>query len=130
MKKFLLILVFSVAFQFNYANNSNDPLLNKAKELSLNKNYSEAILVYNQYLSKTDSKNLKNVYVEIANCYYKMDNRTVAVDYIKKAITHYGFSEEDFIYNDTLDTELSKYALSVVYDDLDNLHNKYTASLN
>ncbi|VXB94915.1 conserved exported hypothetical protein [Flavobacterium sp. 9AF] len=130
MKKFLLILFFSIAtFQFNFANN-NDPLLIKAKELSLNKNYTEAIAIYNQYLSKTDSKNLKNVYVEIANCYFKLNNKTVAVDNIKKAITNYGFSEEDFIYNENLDSELSKYALAVVYEDLDSLQKKYIASLN
>ena len=40
MKKIVLILLFSLACQLNYAN-SNDPLLNKAKELSLKENYSE-----------------------------------------------------------------------------------------
>ncbi|MBF03289.1 MAG: hypothetical protein CMP76_08335 [Flavobacterium sp.] len=129
MKKIVLILLFSLACQLNYAN-SNDPLLNKAKELSSKENYSEAISVYNQYLSKTEDKNLKNVYVDIANCYYKLNDKDEAVNYIKKAITNYGFSEEDFIYNETLDTELSKYALAIVYDDLDTLHNKYIASLN
>jgi len=129
MKKVLLILFFSLAFQFSFAN-SNDPLLNKAKELSSNKNYSEAIKVYKEYLSKTENKNLKNVYVEVANCYFKLDDRIAAVNYIKIAITNYGFSDEDFIYNETLDSELSKYALAIVYDDLDALQNKYIASLN
>ncbi|WP_445456887.1 hypothetical protein [Flavobacterium sp. HNIBRBA15423] len=129
MKKVLLILFLSLAFQFNFAN-SNDPLLNKAKELSSNENYSEAIKVYKEYLSKTENKNLKNVYVEVANCYFKLNDRIAAVNYIKIAITNYGFSDEDFIYNETLDSELSKYALAIVYDDLDALQDKYIASLN
>ena len=129
MKKVLLILFFSLAFQFNFAN-SNDPLLDKAKELSSNENYSEAIKVYKEYLSKTENKNLKNVYVEVANCYFKLNDRIAAVNYIKIAITNYGFSDEDFIYNETLDSELSKYALAIVYDDLDALQDKYIASLN
>ncbi len=129
MKKVLLILFFSLAFQFNFAN-SNDPLLDKAKELSFNENYSEAIKVYKEYLSKTENKNLKNVYVEVANCYFKLNDRIAAVNYIKIAITNYGFSDEDFIYNETLDSELSKYALAIVYDDLDALQDKYIASLN
>lgn len=105
MKKVLLILFFSLAFQFNFAN-SNDPLLDKAKELSSNENYSEAIKVYKEYLSKTENKNLKNVYVEVANCYFKLNDRIAAVNHIKIAITNYGFSDEDFIYNETLDSEL------------------------
>ena len=129
MKKVVLVLIFTLAFQFNFAN-SNDPILVKAKELSLNKNYTEAIKVYNDYLKKTDSKNLKNIYVEIANCYFKLNDKVAAINYIKVAITSYGFSEEDFIYNENLDKELSKYALAIVYDDLDMLHDKYIASLN
>jgi thioredoxin-like negative regulator of GroEL len=129
MKKVLLILFFSLAFQSNFAN-SNDSLLDKAKELSSNENYSEAIKVYKEYLSKTENKNLKNVYVEVANCYFKLNDRIAAVNYIKIAITNYGFSDEDFIYNETLDSELSKYALAIVYDDLDALQDKYIASLN
>lgn len=129
MKKVVLILFFALAFQFTFAN-SNDPILDKAKEFSLNKNYSEAIKAYNEYLTKTNSKNLKNVYVEIANCYYKLNDKVAAVNFIKGAITNYGFSEEDFIYNENLDRELSQYALAIVYDELDSLHDKYIATLN
>lgn len=129
MKKVVLVLFFALAFQFNFAN-SNDPILDKAKQFCLNKNYAEAIKAYNDYLDKTDSKNLKNVYVKIANCYFKINDKVAAVNYIKEAITNYGFSEEDFIYNEDLDRELSQYALAVVYDDLDTLHDKYIASLN
>lgn len=129
MKKVVLVLFFALAFQFNFAN-FNDPILDKAKTFSLNKNYTEAIKAYNEYLSVTESKNLKNIYVEIANCYFKLNDRVAAVNYIKEAITNYGFSEEDFIYNENLDRELSQYVLAVVYDDFDSLHNKYIATLN
>lgn len=129
MKKVVLILIFSFAFHFNFAN-TNDPLLSQAKELSLSKNYTEAIKTYKKYLNATKNTNLKNVYVEIANCYFKLDDKLAAVSYIKDAIMSYGFSEQDFIYNDVIDSELSKHALSVVYDDLDVLHNKYVATLN
>lgn len=129
MKKILLILIFTFAFHFNFAN-TNDPLLSQAKELSSNKNYTEAIKTYKKYLSSTKNNNLKNVYVEIANCYFKLNDKVTAINYIKDAITSYGFSEQDFIYNEAIDAELSKEALSAVYDDLDKLHNKYVASLN
>lgn len=129
MKKVVLILIFSFVFTFNFAN-TNDPLLSQAKEFSSNKNYTEAIKTYKKYLSSTKNNNLKNVYVEMANCYFKLNDKSTAVNYIKEAITSYGFSEQDFIYNELIDSELSKHALSVVYDDLDKLHSKYVASLN
>ena len=129
MKKTVLILIFSFAFTFNFAN-TKDPLLSQAKELSSNKNYKEAIKTYKKYLDTTKDNNLKNIYVEMANCYFKLEDKVSAVNYIKDAITNYGFSEQDFIYNEVIDTELSKEALAAVYDDLDQLHNKYVASLN
>ena len=129
MKKISLILVLLFAFQTNFAK-TEDPLLVKAKEYSTSKNYEDAIKTYNMYLKSTKEVALKNVYVEIANCYFKLDKKQDAVKYIKEAITVHGFSEQDFIYNDVLDLELSKYALSVVYDELDNLNQKYNESLN
>ena len=129
MKKTVLILIFSFAFTFNFPN-TKDPLLSQAKELSSNKNYKEAIKTYKKYLDTTKDNNLKNIYVEMANCYFKLEDKVSAVNYIKDAITNYGFSEQDFIYNEVIDTELSKEALAAVYDDLDQLHNKYVASLN
>lgn len=128
MKKIMLIVILSFAFHFNFAN-TNDPLLSQAKELSLNKKYTEAITIYKKYLNSTKDTNLKNVYVEIANCYFKLNDKVTAVNYIKDAITNYGFSEQDFIYNEVVDAELSKHALSVVYDDLDKLHKEYVATL-
>jgi tetratricopeptide (TPR) repeat protein len=124
MKKISLIVVFLFAFQMNFAN-VEDPLLIKAKEYSISENYKEAIKTYNKYLNSTKEVALKNVYVEMANCYFKLEKKEAAVEYIKKAITVYGFSEHDFIYNDVLDAELSKYALSVIYDELDDLSKKY-----
>lgn len=123
MKKITLILVLLFAFQVNFAK-TEDPLLVKAKEYSSSKNYEEAIKTYNIYLKSTKEVELKDVYVEIANCYFKLEKKQEAVKYIKEAITSYGFSEQDFIYNDVLDLELSKYVLSVVYDELDNLKGK------
>lgn len=129
MKKNMLILVFLFVFQVDYANTS-DPLLSQAKEYSLNENYSDAIKMYKEYLNNTDDLELKNVYIEMANCFFKIDDKDSAIKYIKKAITKYGFNEEDFIYNNVLDSKLSKYALSVFYDDLDSLYQKYNATLN
>ena len=129
MKKTVLIIIFSFAFTFNFAN-TKDPLLSQAKELSSNKNYTEAIKTYKKYLDTTKDSNLKNIYVEIANCYFKLEDKVTAINYIKEAITSYGFTEQDFIYNEVIDRELSKEALATVYDDLDRLHNKYIASLN
>ena len=128
MKKVILTLVFLMVAQINFAS-VEDSLLVKARAYSTNADYTLAVKSYKEYLNHTTEKKLKNVYVELANCYYKLDDKKNAVNTLKDAITKYGFNEQDFIYNQVIDREFSDYALSIVYDDLDKLHNKYLATL-
>lgn len=128
MKKVILTLVFLMVAQVNFAN-FEDVLLVKARVHNANADYALAVKSYKAYLENTVDTNLKNVYVELANCYYKLNDNKNAVKTLKNAITKYGFNEQDFIYNKVIDREFSDYALSVVYDDLDKLQNKYLATL-
>jgi tetratricopeptide (TPR) repeat protein len=107
-----------------------DSILTKARALTEKKNYTEAIKTYENYIKLSKGENLKDVYIEIANCHFYQNNKEAAVNYIKDAITKYGFTEEDFIYSSILDEKLSSYALSVVYDDYFKLRKKYLATLN
>lgn len=126
MKKITLIMLAVFFCQFTLANET-DSILSKARNFVLDKNYTEAIKMYKVYIGKNDVKDIKDVYVELANCYFKSNDKKSAVKYIKEAITKQGFTEEDFIYNDKLDAELSKYALSIIYDDLEKLQKQYVS---
>ncbi|SRR5690606_27946033 len=129
MKKIILTLVFVMVAQLNFAS-INDSILSQARKQFEQENYAEAIRSYRQFIKTADSQDLKDVYVELANAYYKNNDKKNAVSTIKEAITKFGFTESDFIYNQTILPKLSDYALSVLYDDLGSLHKKYLATLN
>lgn len=129
MKKTVLTFVILFVAQLGFAGEL-DSILTKARALTEKKNYTEAIKTYENYIKLSKGENLKDVYIEIANCHFYQNNKEAAVNYIKDAITKYGFTEEDFIYSSILDEKLSSYALSVVYDDYFKLRKKYLATLN
>jgi tetratricopeptide (TPR) repeat protein len=129
MKKIICSLVILFISQLTFANEL-DTILTKARSLTEKKNYTEAIKEYENYIKLSKGENLKDVYIEVANCYFYQNKKETAVNYIKDAISKYGFTEEDFIYSSILDEKLSSYALSVVYDDYFKLRKKYLATLN
>ena len=129
MKKTVLTFVVLFVAQLCFSGQL-DSILNKARVLTEKKNYSEAIREYENYIKLSKGENLKDVYIEVANCYFYQNKKETAVNYIKDAISKYGFTEEDFIYSSILDEKLSSYALSVVYDDYFKLRKKYLATLN
>ena len=129
MKKIICSFVILFISQLTFANEL-DSILTKARSLTEKKNYTEAIKEYENYIKVSKGENLKDVYIEVANCYFYQNKKETAVNYIKDAISKYGFTEEDFIYSSILDEKLSSYALSVVYDDYFKLRKKYLATLN
>lgn len=129
MKKIICSFVILFISQLTFANEL-DSILTKARSLTEKKNYTEAIKEYENYIKLSKGENLKDVYIEVANCYFYQNKKVTAVNYIKDAISKYGFTEEDFIYSSILDEKLSSYALSVVYDDYFKLRKKYLATLN
>ena len=129
MKKIVLTFVFLIISQFNFAN-TQDSLLMQARKHSADKEYALAIKDYKNYLKSSDLKSSGNVCLEIANCYFKSNDKNNAIKYLRKSITKYGLTEEIFIYSVVLDADFSKYALSIVYDDLEKMQKKYITSLN
>ena len=95
MKKITLILLAVFFCQITLANET-DSILSKARNLVHDKNYTEAIKVYKSYIEKNYENEIKDVYVELANCYFNSNDKKSAIKYIKEAITKQGFTEEDF----------------------------------
>ena len=129
MKRIIYTFVILFITQLNFANDSGN-LLSKARAYQKAKNYTEAIKSYETYIKISGSEDLKEVYVELANACFLQGNKAEAVNHIKTAITKYGFNEDEFIYSSTLNEGLSKYALSVVYDEYFTLRKQYLAALN
>ena len=69
MKKTVLTFVVLFVAQLGFSGEL-DSILNKARVLTEKKNYSEAIREYENYIKLSKGENLKDVYIEVANCYF------------------------------------------------------------
>lgn len=76
--------------QFNFAI-VNDSILSQARRYFDEGNYTEAIKTYKQFIKSNPDSNLKEVYIELANTYYKNNDKKNAVNSVKTAIVEYGF---------------------------------------
>lgn len=102
-----------------------DLLLKEARQFALDKDYNAAIQSYKAYVKIAKNDDLKDVYFEFANCYYKNNDSKMAVKTLKKSIKRYGLTEEDLIYNKVLDSKLSDITIAELYNDFTRLRNKY-----
>ncbi len=102
-----------------------DLLLKEARQFAIDKDYNAAIKSYKEYVKIAKKDDLKEVYFEFANCYYKNNDTKMAVKTLKKSIKRYGLTEEDLIYNKVLDSNLSDITIAELYNDFSRLRNRY-----
>lgn len=131
MKKIILIFVLSFSFQFGFSND-RDNVLNRAREYSESKNYNQAIKEYVAYLKmfKNESVNLKDVYFEIANCYFLKNNNYMAFKVLKENISRYGVTKEDMETSTVLDKKLFEVAWSNIFNEYTDLRKQFVKRLN
>lgn len=124
MKKIILLLVTLFVGQITFSQDK-ELLLKDARQFALVKDYDAAIKSYKAYIKLAKKDDLKDVYFEFANCYYKNDNTKMAVKTLKTSIKRYGLTEEDLIYNQVIDSKLSDITIAELYNDFSRLRNKY-----
>lgn len=124
MKKIIFLFVVLFVSQITFAKDK-DLLLKEARQFALDKKYNAAIESYKMYVKLAKKEDLKEVYFEFANCYYKNDNTKMAVKTIKTSIKRYGLTEEDLIYSKVLDAKLSDITIAELYNDFSRLRNRY-----
>ncbi len=124
MKKIIFLFVMLFVGQVTFAKDK-DLLLKEARQFTLDKEYNAAIQSYKAYVKIAKNDNLKEVYFEFANCYYKNNETKMAVKTLKKSIKKYGLTEEDLIYNNVIDPKLSDITIAELYNDFTRLRNKY-----
>lgn len=125
MKKFVVLFMLVCLSQISFANDKDKSLFAKAKELIKTENFSEAIPLLKLYAKDLDEKALKEVYLELANAYYGMNNKSETLKNLKLAITKAGLTEQDFIYTDVLNAEVSNFVWQYFYDTYDDLRKEY-----
>ena len=131
MKKIILLIILSVSFQFGFSND-RDEVLNRARELKESKNYNQAIKEYVSYvkLFKNEAVNLKDIYYEIANCYFLNKNNFMAFKVIKESISRYGATKEDLETSTILDKKLFEVAWADIYPEYTTLRKQFIKRLN
>lgn len=131
MKKVILILLLSLSFQFGFSND-RDEVLNRARELKESKNYSQAIKEYVSYIKmfKKEAVNLKDVYYEVANCYFLNKNNFMAFKVIKETISRYGATKENLETSTVLDKKLFEVAWADIFPEYTELRKQFVKKLN
>lgn len=124
MKKIILLFVMLFVGQITVAKDK-DLLLKEARQFTLDKDYNAAIKSYKDYVKLAKNDDLKQVYFEFANCYYKNNDTKMAVKTLKTSIKKYGLTEDDLIYSQILDSKLSDITIAELYNDFDRLKNRY-----
>lgn len=124
MKKIIFLFVLLFVGQITFAKDK-DLLLKEARQFALDKDYDAAINSYKAYVKVAKNEDLKDVYFEYANCYYKNNDTKMAVKTLKTSIKRYGLTEEDLIYSQILDANLSDITIAELYNDFSRLRNRY-----
>jgi tetratricopeptide (TPR) repeat protein len=131
MAKVILILLLSLSFQYGFSND-RDEVLNRARELKESKNYSQAIKEYVSYIKmfKKEAVNLKDVYYEVANCYFLNKNNFMAFKVIKETISRYGATKENLETSTVLDKKLFEVAWADIFPEYTELRKQFVKKLN
>lgn len=127
MKKTTLLLIAFLFFQISFSANDRDEVLTKARTYSENKDYGNAIKTYIKYirLFNNEAVNLKDVYYEVANCYFLHGKKDMAVKVIRESIYRYGATKEDLESSTVLNKETYQVVWSDIYPDYNFLRKKY-----
>ena len=128
MKKFVVMFVLVCFSQFSIANEKDEFLLEKAKSLVKVENYAAAIPLLKQYINELKTTAPKEVYLELANAYFGLNNQKETLAYIKIAISKAGLTEQDFIYSNTLNEEVSSFVWEFFYNNYDVLRKEYLST--
>lgn len=124
MKKIIFLFVMLFVAQITFAKDK-DLLLKEARQFALDKDYNAAIKSYKAYVNIAKEDDLKEVYFELSNCYFKSNDTKMAVKTLKTSIKRYGLTEEDLIYSQVLDSKLSDITIAELYNDFTRLRNRY-----
>lgn len=131
MKKIILIFILSLSFQFGFSNDRDEVLI-RARASKDNKNYSQALKEYVSYIKlfKNEAVNLKDIYLEVANCYFLNKNNFMAFKVVKETISRYGATKENLENSTVLDKKLFEVAWADIFPEYTELRKQFVKRLN
>lgn len=128
MKKLLYILALLFSISFVNANETEEFIV-KAKELKTNNDYKQAIKFFVKALKECDSNEQKvELYFEVADCYYQLDNKKMSVLVIEEAIVKLGITKMDIL-EKTFTNNKANYFLIDNIKNYNKLRQKFISNL-
>jgi tetratricopeptide (TPR) repeat protein len=128
MKKILCLFIFILSIGFVNAKEKED-FKNKARELKTNSDYKNAIKFYIKAIKNTkDTNDLIELYFEVSDCYFQIDNKKMAVRVVKEAIIKFGVTKMDIISFYFIDSSTPYFFINSIKD-YNKLRQKYISSL-
>ena len=124
MKSLLYIFVLFFTVGFSSANESED-FKNKAKELKTNSEFKKAIKFYVKAIKIcNDNNKLAELYFEVSDCYFQLDNKKMTIRVIEEAIVKLGVTKMDIIANNFTNSSTSYFLVDNLKNN-NNLRQKY-----
>lgn len=128
MKKLLYILTLLFSISFVNANETEEFIV-KAKESKTNNDYKQAIKFFVKALKECDSNEQKvELYFEVADCYYQLDNKRMSVLVIEEAIVKLGITKMDIL-EKTFTNNKTNYFLIDNIKNYNKLRQKFISNL-
>lgn len=129
MKSLLYISILFLTIGFSYANDISD-FKNQARELKSNHEYKKAIKFYVKAIkSCKDENQLAELYFEVSDCYFQMENMKMAIIVIEEAIIKFGVTKSDIVSNQFTNNTANIFLLNNIKD-YNSLRQKYISNLN
>ncbi|NHN27653.1 hypothetical protein FIA58_018380 [Flavobacterium jejuense] len=130
--KLLFIGLLFLVANFSYSNDFFSINMSKAESCKKEQKYSKAIKYYIKAIKavKENDKEVKYVYFDIADCFYKSGKKNMAIKVMKFSIYRYGAVKEDFLETTKLDNFFLNSLLKIIEDKYESYRNRYVTKFN
>ena len=118
-----------ILFLFFVTNLGFSVQLAKAESFKKEKKFTKAINCYLKAIRsvQNDDAMVKEVYFDIADCFYKSGKENMAVKVLKFSIYRFGAVKQDLLDTNKLDDQLVHSLFEVIGDKYDSYRNKYVS---
>lgn len=126
-----IILAFFMLLFFHVNASEFSEIMSKATEFKLAGNYSKAIRFYNKAIKfeRYNDAIVKDIYFQIADCYYKAGREVIAYKVLKATVYKLGATKLDFQSNSIVDKDFLKASWEKLEPKYNTYRKRYIASL-
>lgn len=131
--KLLFLFLFAITINTVFSKeNSVANYLEIAENYKLQHKYTKAICYYVKAVNTElgNDENIRAIYFDIADCFYQLGKKKMAIKVLKFSIYRYGAIKSDILNSPKLDKEFSIFAMSILEEKYDSYRNIYVSKIN